>query len=169
LNRPSRGRQSSISDLRRRAWPDGIYAILREISDGVPDPRHFAAAPLTSVDRKNEMTRVNSPSTPESLQKRISRGCWDAGLIDPDRGDCNDYAVTSVTSRDARLARARIAAQRGRDREPASSSVVVRTRDAVLCLITNDRLCRGSKRPTDGSGSRCRARQVWTTVANRSA
>jgi predicted transglutaminase-like cysteine proteinase len=61
-----------------------------------PTARMFRGGPIKlSADRKSEMTRVNQKVNagiaPEANLQGLAGERW---LIDPDRGDCNDYAVT---------------------------------------------------------------------------
>jgi len=64
----------------------------------VPDPRQFRGGPIKLCGRsKDGDDAVNIAINARIAQKRITGAAGERWLIDPDRGDCNDYAVTSVT------------------------------------------------------------------------
>ena len=138
-------------------------------------PRQFRGGPIKlSVDRKNEMTRVNlainARIAPEANQQGLAGERW---LIDPDRGDCNDYAVTKRHELMTRgwPARALLLSEVVIGGGEHHLVLVVRTRDADLVLdnMTNKIVpwfkttYRWVRIQMPGVS------RLWTTLANRSA
>jgi len=137
--------------------------------------RQFRGGPIKlSADRTNEMTRVNlavnARIAPQANRQGLAGERW---LIDPDRGDCNDYAVTK---RHELLthgwpARALLLSEVVTAGGEHHLVLVVRTRDADLVLdnMTNKIVpwfkttYRWVRIQMPG------ASRLWTTLANRSA
>jgi predicted transglutaminase-like cysteine proteinase len=138
-------------------------------------PRQFRGGPIKlSADRKNEMTRVNlvvnARIAPEANHQGLAGERW---LIDPDRGDCNDYAVTKRHELMARgwPARALLLSEVVIGGGEHHLVLVVRSRDADLVLDnmtskivpwfkTSYRWVRIQKPGVS---------RLWTTIAGRSA
>ena len=137
--------------------------------------RQFRGGPIKlSADRTNEMMRVNfavnARIAPQANRQGLAGERW---LIDPDRGDCNDYAVTKRHELLTRgwPARALLLSEVVTAGGEHHLVLVVRTRDADLVLdnMTNKIVpwfkttYRWVRIQMPG------ASRLWTTLANRSA